>query len=467
MESANSQAQALEHSPEQLQGATDPYLPSRRPPKRSHLWALLGVLVVTGGIGLWRWLAIHQGETQAQITEPALPARPVEIIQLEAGSGAQQVQLLGQVEAGESATIRSQTSGVVQQILVGEGDRINAGDIIAILDSIDQQLTLSQAQAQLAQSQSKLAELERGARPEVLAQLEAALQSAQAQETQALDNLERTENLVAQGALSRRALVEIQATADVATGERLEAEAELAEAKAGATAEEIESQRASSAAAQAAVEQSQLALQRTEIRAISDGVVRSREVSIGDYVNSADPIVTLIDSDVVDIFLEVPEALTGQVAPGLSVELKARALPSWQSQTAITGVVPVADSASRRQTVRIRLNNPPPELVPGIAIQANLEIPNPTEGFVVPRDVLTRRTDQWLVFLVNQDTVQQIAVNLIADMGETVLIAAESLQLGQSVVLKGGDLLADGDKVKVVSEGVGGAGGAGEEVGSE
>ena len=155
IESANSQAQGLEQPsqgleqspqgleqpPEQQQGATNPYSP-----KRSQLWALLAVLVVTGGgIGLWRWLHINQGEAQAQITERALPPRPVETIPLEAGSGVQRVQLLGQVEAGESATIRSQTSGVVQQILVSEGDRINAGDLIASVDAIDQQLILSQA----------------------------------------------------------------------------------------------------------------------------------------------------------------------------------------------------------------------------------------------------------------------------------------------------------------------------------
>lgn len=455
MESANSQAQVLEPPAGVLeqpldpgQEATDP-----EPPKRSWLWALLGILVLTGGsLGLWRWFHLNQSEAHGQKSERALPPRPVETIPLKVGSGVQRVQLLGQVEAGESATIRSQTSGVVQQIWVSEGDRINAGDVIAILDSIDQQLTLSQAQAQLAQAQSQLAELERGTRPEVIAQLAGALQSAQAQEVQALDNLDRTKDLVEKGALSRRALVESQTTGDIATGERLEAEAELAEATAGSTAEEIAAQRASVAAAQAAVEQSHLALQRTQIRAISDGVVRSRQVSIGDYVEGADPIVTVIDSEIVDIFLEVPEALTGQVAPGLSVKLQARALPNWQSQTTITGVVPIADAASRRQTVRIRLNNPPPELVPGIAIQADLEIPNPTEGFIVPRDVLTRRANQWLVFSVDQDTVQQIEVNLITDMGETVLINAESLQSGRSVVLKGGDILVDGDKVKVVND---------------
>ncbi|MDJ0704629.1 MAG: efflux RND transporter periplasmic adaptor subunit [Leptolyngbyaceae cyanobacterium MO_188.B28] len=448
MKSTHSQAPVLEPPSESEQRSPDPY-----PPKRSWLWALFGILILTvGGVGIWRWVAIAQGPSQAPKTERTARPRPVIAIPLEAGRGVQRVQLLGQVEAGESATIRSQTSGVVQQIGVSEGDRVNAGDVIAILDSIDQQLALSQAQAQLAQSQSQLAELERGTRPEVVAQLAAALQSAQAQEMQALDNLERTQELVEQGALSRRALVESQTTADIATGERLEAAAELAEAQAGSTAEELAAQRASVAAAQAAVEQARLSLQRTQIKAVSDGVVRSRQVSVGDYVDSADPIVTLIDSEVVDIFLEIPESLTGQVAPGFSVELTARALPNWRTQATIAGVVPIADTASRRQTVRIRLNNPPAELVPGIAIQAALEIPNPTEGFIVPRDALTRRDQQWWVFLVNQDTVQQIAVNLITDMGETVLIASENLRPGQSIVLKGGDALADGAMVKVVNE---------------
>jgi len=60
-------------------------------------------------------------------------------------------------------------------------------------------------------------------------------------------------------------------------------------------------------------------------------------------------------------------------------------------------VVPSANAASRRQLVR--LENPPQELLPGMAIQGE---PNyePILVFVVPRDALTRRGEQWLIYSV-------------------------------------------------------------------
>ena len=129
MKSTNSQAPVLEPLSESEQ-----WTPNPEPPKRSWLWALFSILMLTvGGVGLWRWVAIAEGTAQVQKPERTSRARPVIAIPLEVGRGVQRVELLGQVEAGESATIRSQTSGVVQQIGVSEGDRVNTGDIIAIL----------------------------------------------------------------------------------------------------------------------------------------------------------------------------------------------------------------------------------------------------------------------------------------------------------------------------------------------
>ncbi|MEM9909134.1 MAG: efflux RND transporter permease subunit, partial [Cyanobacteria bacterium P01_D01_bin.44] len=98
-----------------------------------------------------------------------IPPRPVEITPLSYGEGVRSVELIGQVEARTSATLRSQTSGVVQQILVEPGDAVSAGTTVAILDDADQRLALSQAQARLASERSLLAsELQPGGdRPEI------------------------------------------------------------------------------------------------------------------------------------------------------------------------------------------------------------------------------------------------------------------------------------------------------------
>jgi RND family efflux transporter MFP subunit len=165
-----------------------------------------------------------------------------------------------------------------------------------------------------------------------------------------------------------------------------------------------------------------------------------------------DPLFTLVSDRSLDIFLEIPEKLSGQVSRGRTVNLFARAIPDWQRQTLITAVIPAADSTSRRQLVRVTLDNPPSELLPGMAIQADLEIPvNSADGFMVPRDALTRRGNKWLLFTVKDNQAQQLEVEIVSDLGAEVVVSNPQLRKGQSVVIKGGDGLRPNSPVKVVS----------------
>ncbi|MGL5074835.1 MAG: efflux RND transporter periplasmic adaptor subunit [Waterburya sp.] len=412
---------------------------------------LLGILILGGGVVLWQVFAPSSPPT-AQTSTETIPPKAVETIALNTGTGNRQFRLLGQVEAGERATLNPQIDGTVQQVLVREGDRVTLGMTVVILDNADPRLALAEAEARLAQERGNLARLQVGTRPEIIAQRQAALDAARARELEAQDNLERISSLTAEGALSRRALVEAQAGAEATTSEKFRLEALLAEAQAGATAEEIDAQEGLVAAAVAAVEQAELAMQRTEIKAAFSGIVQSRDVDTGDYVEVNDPVLTLVSDRSLEVFLELPENLSGQVAPGMSVNLTARALPNWQQRASITAVVPTADSASRRQLVRVNLDNPPPELLPGMAIQANLAMPvTDSNTFIVPRDALTRRGNDWLLFTVNNNQAQQIAVEITADLGNEVVIANPELKPGQRVVVTGGDGLTDNTAVKVTN----------------
>ncbi|WP_026100678.1 efflux RND transporter periplasmic adaptor subunit [Synechococcus sp. PCC 7336] len=413
---------------------------------------LLAVILLGGGILVGRSLPVSQNQSSlAAATEQGPPARAVETIALTRGNGVRQVRLIGQVEPRSSAVIRPRTEGTVQEILVQPGDRVQAGTLLAVLDNLDQQLALSQARARLAEAESELARLEAGTRQETIAQRQAALQSARARELEALDNYARTQALVAEGALSRRLLIETQTQADAAMGARLEAEAALAEATAGPRLEEIAAQRAIVAANQIAVEQAQLVLERTEIRAATAGVVQSRSASNGDYLEAGDPILTIVDSNTLDIFLEVSEELSHQVEVGMQVSLSSRALPNWQLQVPIDAIIPTADSTSRRQEVRIQLDTPSADLVPGMAVRGEIALPVQTEGFVVPRDALTRQGTRWVVFTVNDDgTARELEVSPLADMGEQMAIAHPELQTGQTLVVQGGDGLQNGAPVKVI-----------------
>lgn len=425
--------------------------PPESPKSNSKTWygLLCAGLLLAGGFGVWRLLN-PGGEKPAIAQSQGQPPRAVETTRLATGTATRTVQLLGQVEATQQSTIRAQTAGVVEEILVQPGDRVTAGMTIALLDDSDQQLGMARSQAELAQQRSHLARLQVGTRPEIVAQRQAAVNAAKAREREAQDNLKRSTALVKEGAISERLLVEARSQVDQAIGERLATEASLAEAKAGPIRQEIEAQKANVAAAQASMNQAQLTHKRTQIVATQSGVVQTRHVSQGDLVQSSGQIVTLVSGNQVDVFLELPEELSGRVTPGMSIALTARALPQWKQQAAITAVVPSADTTSRRQRVRVQIPNPPQGLLPGMAISGALSVPSNRESFVVSRDVLTRRRNEWFVFTIADNKAKPIPVELVTDMGKEVAIHSSELRSGQEIVIRGGDGLNEGAPVRLV-----------------
>lgn len=85
----------------------------------------------------------------------------------------------------------------------------------------------------------------------------------------------------------------------------------------------------------------------------------------------------------------------------------------------------------------------------GMAIQGNLALPVANANtFVVPRDALTRRGNEWL-FVVNDNQAQQLNVETIAEIGQEVAIANPELREGQSAMVTGKDGLTDNAVVQV------------------
>jgi HlyD family secretion protein len=416
--------------------------------KRSHLGLLALLLLLGGGVMLWRQFT-STGAPAASSMAQGPPPTPVETIALKRGESVSRVQILGQIEASKNATLRTQTAGTVEQVFVDVGDRVTPGLLIATLDGADQQLALSDARAKLAQERSELDRLNVGTRAEIIAQRRAELRAAEVREREAEDNLKRNVDLASAGAIAQRLLVETRSAVDAAQADRTQAAAALAEATAGPTREEIATQEASVAAAESAVNQAKLTLSRTQITASTGGIVQSRAVSPGDLVESRDPILTLVNGNELDVFLELPEQLSGSIKPGLSVVLTARALPKWRGRATISGVVPAANAASRRQIVRVRLLNPPQNLLPKMAIAAELQLPTDPSNFIVPRDALVQREENWLVYTVVDNKATEVPVQLVVDMGETVAIASRQLQVGQPVVVRGSEALMPGAPVQV------------------
>jgi HlyD family secretion protein len=163
------------------------------------------------------------------------------------------------------------TGGIVAEVLVAEGDQVEAGQVLVRLDAARQEAAVAQAEAQLLRVQNTLAELKAGARPEEIAAAQAAVKMAQAQLSRIEEGARPEEVSAAEAALAA-AQATLQRVQDGPRAEEIEAaEAALSAARAtldkvqeGPREGELVAARADVANAEAGLRQAQAAYDRVK-----------------------------------------------------------------------------------------------------------------------------------------------------------------------------------------------------------
>jgi HlyD family secretion protein len=237
----------------------------------------------------------------------------------------------GHVEATE-VQVAAEVGGRILELLASEGDRIEAGAVVARLDTRDTELQLQRARAERAAADAQLRLLRAGARDEDVRQAEAQVLAAQA-ETTAIEadlrsaqlDLERVEQLLAANAGSRKQRDDAQARVEVAQ-ERIQAARErvaaaretVARLRAGARVEEIEAARARVQVVDAQIATLQKAVHDAVVTAPLSGVVTQTLVEVGEIVPPRMPLVVITDLDNAWANLFVPEPIVPRVQLGQS-----------------------------------------------------------------------------------------------------------------------------------------------------
>jgi len=198
----------------------------------------------------------------------------------------------GTVEATQ-ASLGFQAAGRIETIRAHEGDKVKAGDTLAILDRTELGARHAQARAQLAAAQSALTELERGARPEELVQAREADSTAAARLVDAQRDLSRAQRLLQEGAASQEAADKARLAADVAHSQREQAAQQLKLVQAGPRSERIAAQRAMVQSSDALLRQVTAQLANAVLLAPFDGVVTVRQREPGEVVAPGSPVLTL------------------------------------------------------------------------------------------------------------------------------------------------------------------------------
>lgn len=214
-------------------------------------------------------------------------------------------EIWGRAEAKE-VDINSKIPGRVVNLLVKEGDQVKKGQVIAHIDNRDIIAQANQARANINALDAQAAQaatvttLQDQTAKAALHTSRAQLEKAQSDLDLAENDYKRFSKLLASGSISRQLFDTYRTKYEVAQAAYSQAEAGVAAAQAGLLQNNVnaaneESVRSKAAQAQAALQQVDVALDETEIRAPFDGIITAKYVEEGAMVSQGMPLVAIQD----------------------------------------------------------------------------------------------------------------------------------------------------------------------------
>ncbi len=199
------------------------------------------------------------------------------------------------------------------------------------------------------------------------------------------------------------------------------------------------------AQAKLTLEQTEIDLNRTIVRAPFPGRVVERLAQAGEYSVPGRQIVRLVDTDHLEVSAQAPVNLATILSDNQRVALRQN---GTFSDATIRALVPVGDAVSRTMEIRVSLPETS-KFVVGAAVQIGLPSSAPEEVVAVPRDALILRREGTYVFRVKEDnTAERMLVRTGAATGRLVAIVG-GITNGDRVVIRGGERLRAGQPVQL------------------
>ena len=324
----------------------------------------------------------------------------------------------GYVIARRAATVSSKITAKVTDILIEEGLKVNAGQILARLDDTNVQASLQLARAQLDSAS-------------------AGLKETQVRLREAEQELQR------QGALVK-GNVAAQVDYDHAEASALALRARLAQQQSTVTVEERT----------IAIWQQQV--DDTVIRAPFAGIVTSKNAQPGEMISPMSSggftrtgICTIVDMESLEIQIDVNESYINRVAPGQAVEATLDAYPEWKIPCKVIAIIPTADRQKSTVQVRVGFDQLDPRILPEMAVKVAFRETTTAGSATVRRNIVVPHTavrsvdGRDIVFVIQSGRVERRAVTVAGTQGEESEISA-GLSAGEKVAVEPPAGLADG-----------------------
>ena len=325
----------------------------------------------------------------------------------------QTVPVIGRLVAKRVGVVAARINGPIQDFRVEVGDRIEAGQVIAVLDAAALRARrdlyagrLSEARAEASVKKAELA----------LARLEH----------------KRLEKLKKSAAFSQARFDDARQKVVIAKAEVRQAETAIAGAKADLQLAEIN-------------------LYNTEIRAPYAGVVTERLTETGAYLQIGEPVIRMIGDRTLEIEAEVPFQRLAGLEPGVEVRLQ---LDDGTKHSAVVrALLPSENPLTRTRAVRFVPNfgDPLRPLAHEQSVTLQIPIGAARRVLSVHKDAIVKRNGKDIVFVVAGDGVEARPVQLGMAVGSRFEVL-DGLSEGERVVVRGNERLKPGAKVRVIGE---------------
>ncbi|RXR03494.1 efflux RND transporter periplasmic adaptor subunit [Pseudoxanthomonas composti] len=385
------------------------------PPSRKGLWIALGIVLLLA-LAAAAWLVLGR--------ERPLQVRTAPVVAMAGNSASASVlDATGYVVARRTATVSAQITGRVEEVMIEEGQRVEAGQVLARLDPINADAERNLAQSQLSSAQSQV-------------------DTVAAQLVQARNEAGRLEDLVQQRLISRTQYDQAVAARDSLKAQLLTAQRNVKVAR-----------------DQLAI--SNIGKDFTVVRAPFAGVITAKAAQPGEIVSPLSAgggftrtgIGTIVDMDSLEIEVDVGESYIGRVQPKMPVEATLNAYPDWKIPAEVIAIIPAADRGKATVKVRIAILQKDVRIVPDMGVRVSfLEKAAPEQaekpkGVRVPTAAIVERDGKPVAFVVGDDnTVQQRAIQPGITLSQERQVLS-GLQPGETVVLEPPAALREGARV--------------------
>jgi len=246
-------------------------------------------------------------------------------------------------------------TGRISEMSVQEGDKVTAGQALGQLDHVPFATDVAAARADVAQAQAQLDKTQRGYRVEEIAQARATVAQRAADLDNARVSLQRQQQLVAAGLVTHQQIDDAQTRVRMSEAQLAGARDQLTLELRGSRIEDIETQKAMLASAQARLEKAQTALADSTLLAPSAGIISVRAREAGAIVQAGQTVYTLTLNDPVWIRAYVPQPRLGRIKPGMTVSVSIDSMPGKHYDGTVGFISPDAEFTPKTvQTDQVR-----------------------------------------------------------------------------------------------------------------